>query len=200
MLQCWILGTEHGNAIADVLSGEVNPSGKTVMSFPHAVGQIPVYYNHFNTGRPAPGEPGGDWYSRYRDIPNEPLYPFGYGLGYSKFIYSDMKLSDTVMNKNQKITVTVNLKNAGDRKGEEVAQLYIRDHAASIVRPVKELKGFQKIGLEAGESRTISFTVSANELSFLDASGNPMLEPGKFTIMVGGNSREVSSRNIELKN
>ncbi len=123
ILQCWILGTEHGNAIADVLSGDVNPSAKTVMSFPYAVGQIPVYYNHFNTGRPTTDDPAGNWYSRYRDIPRDPLYPFGFGLSYSNFEYSDLKISSTSMKKTDKLTVTVSLKNNSNVTGEEVVQL-----------------------------------------------------------------------------
>jgi beta-glucosidase len=158
IVQCWILGTETGAAVADVLSGDYNPSGKTVMSFPYSVGQIPVYYNHFNTNRPAPETGDGAWKSRYRDIPNAPLYPFGYGLSYTSFAYSALQLSSPVISKSDKLTVSVVVKNSGQYDGQEVVQLYIRDITASVVRPVKELKGFQKISLKAGESRTISFT------------------------------------------
>lgn len=199
MLQCWILGTEQGNAIADVLSGEVAPTAKTVMSFPYAIGQIPVYYNHFNTNRPAPTDPAGNWYSRYRDIPNDPLYPFGYGLTYTDFKYSDMKLSSSTIQKNGKITVTVTLKNNGKRNGEEVVQLYIRDYACSVIRPVKELKGFQKVSLEAGATKEINFTLTADELSYKDADGKSILETGKFSVYVGGNSRDVLQADFELK-
>jgi beta-glucosidase len=199
MLQCWILGTEHGNAIADVLSGDVNPSAKTVMSFPYAVGQIPVYYNHFNTGRPTTDDPAGNWYSRYRDIPRDPLYPFGYGLSYTDFSYSDLKTSSSSMKKNGKLTVTVTVKNTGSRTGEEVVQLYIRDYTGSIVRPVKELKGYQKIKLDAGASQKISFTLKGDDLSFFDADGKSVLEAGKFSVFVGGNSRDVLQADFELK-
>jgi beta-glucosidase len=199
MLQCWILGTEHGNAIADVLAGDVAPTGKTVMSFPYAIGQIPVYYNHFNTNRPVPTDPAGNWYSRYRDIPNEPLYPFGYGLTYTDFQYSDLKISTASINKKGKITVTVTLKNNGTRNGEEVVQLYIRDYVSSVIRPVKELKGYQKVAVAAGSSKEVSFTLSADELSYRDAEGKSILESGKFSVYVGGNSRDVMQADFEVK-
>lgn len=199
MLQCWILGTEHGNAIADVLSGAVNPSAKTVMSFPYAVGQIPVYYNHFNTGRPTTDDPAGNWYSRYRDIPRDPLYPFGYGLSYSNFTYSDLKISSSTIKKTDKLTVTITVKNNSAVSGDEVVQLYIRDYAASVVRPVKELKSFRKINLQAGAAQKVSFTLTAKDLSFFDANGNVMIEPGKFSVFVGGNSRDVMQADFELK-
>ena len=198
IVQCWLLGTEGGNAIADVLSGDYNPSGKTVMSFPYAVGQIPVYYNHFNTGRPDPTDGAGNWFSRYRDIPNSPLYPFGYGLSYTTFAYSNLQLGQPSINRTQSLKVTVTVANTGKVDGEEVVQLYIRDIAASIVRPVKELKGFQKIALKAGESKEVSFTITSKELSFYDGDGNTMLEPGKFTVFVGGNSKDVLEKGFEL--
>jgi len=199
ILQCWILGTEQGNAVADVVSGDYNPSGKTVMTFPYATGQIPVYYNHFNTGRPTQTDGMGNWYARYRDIPNEPLYPFGYGLSYTAFTYSQLQLSSTTLSRKDKLTVTVTVTNSGNRNGEEVVQLYIRDHAASVVRPVKELKGFEKIQLRAGESKTISFTLTARELSFYNAEGKRVLEPGKFSVFVGGNSRDTQQVDVELR-
>jgi beta-glucosidase len=199
MLQCWILGTEHGNAIADVLSGGYNPSAKTVMSFPYAVGQIPVYYNHFNTGRPKETDGKGNWFSRYRDIPREPLYPFGYGLSYTSFKYSNLMLDKNSMKRAGKITATVTVTNTGKYDGEEIVQLYIRDIAASVVRPVKELKGFQKIMINAGESKTISFTVTEKELSFFDADGNIKVEPGKFNLFVGASSDDVLETGFEFK-
>jgi len=199
IVQCWILGTETGNAVADVLTGDYNPSGKTVMSFPYAVGQIPVYYNHFNTNRPAPEKGDGAWHSRYRDIPNDPLYPFGYGLSYTNFDYSGLQLSNTQINKNEQLKVSVTVKNTGGVDGEEVVQLYIRDITASVVRPVKELKGFQKIFLKAGESRTLNFSLSAKELSFYDAEGNAKLEAGKFNVFVGGDSKKTLESSFMLK-
>ncbi len=199
IVQCWILGTETGTAVADILAGDYNPSGKTVMSFPYSVGQIPVYYNHFNTNRPAPETGDGAWKSRYRDIPNAPLYPFGYGLSYTTFDYSGLQLSSAQMGKGDKMTVTVSVKNSGNYDGEEVVQLYIRDITASIVRPVKELKGFQKIFLKAGESRSVSFVLTGKDLSFFDGEGNVKLEAGKFIVFVGGDSKNTIEKNFELK-
>ena len=199
IVQCWILGTETGSAVADVLTGDYNPSGKTVMSFPYAVGQIPVYYNHFNTNRPAPETGDGAWRSRYRDIPNEPLYPFGFGLSYTKFDYNGMVLSSDQMLKSGHLTVTVQVKNSGNYDGEEVVQLYIRDITASVVRPVKELKGFQKIFLKAGETKTVSFVLSGKDLSFSDGEGNTKLEAGKFKVFVGGDSKNTLEASFDLK-
>ncbi|MEO5944917.1 MAG: glycoside hydrolase family 3 N-terminal domain-containing protein [Ferruginibacter sp.] len=200
ILQCWILGTEHGNAIADVVSGAYNPSAKTVMSFPYAVGQIPVYYNHLNTGRPTETDGKGNWFSRYRDIPRDPLYPFGFGLSYTTFSYSDLKLNKSIIKIGEPLTATVTIKNTGSREGEEIIQLYIRDITASIVRPVKELKGFTKIMLKAGESRTINIPVTPTDLSFYDGDGNLKLEPGKFSVFVGTNSRDVMQQDFEVSN
>jgi len=199
ILQCWILGTETGNAVADVVTGKYNPSGKTVMSFPYAVGQIPVYYNHFNTGRSIPSGTDPGWKSRYRDIPNEPLFPFGFGLSYTTFGYSGMKLDKTIMGKSDKIGVSVTVTNTGSVEGTEVVQLYIRDVTASLVRPVKELKSFQRITLKPGESRVVSFSLGAKDLSFYDTRGNAVLEPGEFRVMVGGNSRDVTEAVFQLK-
>ncbi|MHC0441069.1 glycoside hydrolase family 3 N-terminal domain-containing protein [Flavobacterium sp. 3-210] len=203
IVQCWVLGTETGNAIAEVLSGKYNPSAKTVMSFPYALGQIPVYYNHFNTGRPAPEanakEKPADFYSRFHDIPNDPLYPFGFGLSYATFEYSNLQLSSKNITKKDSLTVTVDLKNTGKYDGEEVAQLYIQDVTASIVRPVKELKGFKKLMLKAGEKKTLEFKISADDLKFYDHDGNSIVEQGIFKIYVGGNSRDVLGSSFELK-
>ncbi len=199
ILQCWILGTEHGNAIAEVLDGTYNPSAKTVMSFPYNVGQIPVYYNHFNTGRPKETDGAGNWFSRYRDAPNGPLYPFGFGLSYTSFKYDNLKLDKKIISKKDALTVTVSLSNTGKYDGEEIVQLYIRDIAASVVRPVKELKGFEKVFLKAGETKTIRFLLNTASLSFFDAEGNVKLEPGKFSVFVGANSNDVLEQNFELK-
>jgi beta-glucosidase len=199
IVQCWILGTEHGNAITDVISGDYNPSGKTVMTFPYALGQVPVYYNHFNTGRPTETDGMGNWYSRFRDIPNEPLFPFGYGLSYTNYAYTAPQLSSKSITKDGKLSVTVTVTNTGNRDGEEVVQLYIRDYAASIVRPVKELKGFEKIMLKAGESKTVNFTLTARELSFYNANGKLILEPGKFSVFIGGNSRDTQQADFEVR-
>jgi beta-glucosidase len=199
LVQCWILGTEHGNAIASVLSGEVNPSAKTVMTFPYAVGQIPVYYNHFNTGRPDQTDGQGNWYSRYRDMPREPLYPFGFGLSYTNYTYGDVRLSSSSIKKEDRLIVTIAVSNTGKTDGEETVQLYIRDYTASVIRPVKELKAFKKILLKAGETKEVSFTLTKNELSFFDANGNPVIEPGKFSVFVGNSSVNVKQADFELQ-
>ena len=196
---CWILGTETGNAIADVVTGAYNPSAKTVVSFPYAVGQIPVYYNHFNTNRPTPTDDFGNWYSRYRDIPNDPLYPFGFGLSYTTYQYSNLNLSSNTITKTDNLNVKVSVSNTGKMDGEEVVQLYIRDVTASIVRPVKELKAFQRILLKAGETKEINFTLTGKDLSFYDAEGNAKLEAGAFRIFVGSNSKDVLEANFTLK-
>jgi beta-glucosidase len=202
ILYTWMGGTKMGDAAADILFGDYNPSAKTTMSFPYSMGQIPVYYNGFNTGRPhKDGDEGPDqfWVSRYRDIPNSPLYPFGFGLSYSTFAYSNLKLSATEMAKNQQVTATVTLKNASNQDGEEIAQLYVRDMVGSYVRPLKELKGFQKVMLKAGESKTLTFNIEPSMLSYLDENGNTLLESGNFKIFVGGNSRDVLEADLKLK-
>ena len=198
IVQCWNLGTETGNAVADVLEGDYNPSAKTVVSFPYSVGQIPVYYNHFNTGRPQPENPEGSFYSRYLDIPNEPLYPFGFGLSYTSYAYSNLRLSSTSINKGESLKVSITVKNTGKYDGEEVVQLYIQDVAASIVRPVKELKAFQKIVLKVGEEKVINFNIGAKDLSFYNADGNPQLESGVFKVFVGGSSYSTLSASFQL--
>jgi len=194
----WILGTEHGNAVADVVFGNYNPSAKTVMSFPYAVGQIPVYYNHMNTSRPTTTDGRGNWYSRYRDIPNDPLYPFGFGLSYTKYAYDKLELSSATLSKGQTITVSVNVKNTGAVAGEEIVQLYMRDPVANKVRPVKELKDFSKITLQAGEEKRVSFKLNLEKLSYYNEEGVLQIEPGLIEIFVGGNSRDVLKVNLEL--
>ena len=198
LVQGWILGTEHGNAVASMLVGEFNPSAKTVMTFPYAIGQIPIYYNHFNTGRPTTTDGLGNWYSRYRDIPNEPLYPFGYGLSYTSYDYSEVKLSSSTITKSATLKVTVNVKNTGLMDGEETVQLYIRDYAASVIRPVKELKAFKKIIIKAGETKEVSFMLTKEDLSFYDANGNSIIESGKFSVFVGPNSRDTKMADFIL--
>ena len=199
LVQTWILGTEHGNAVADVLSGAVNPSAKTVMTFPFALGQIPIYYNHFNTNRPGPADEKGDWFSRYRDVKNGPLYPFGFGLSYSKFVYGDLTVKAFKEKESLNVIVKTTIKNTSNVDGEEIVQLYIRDYAASIVRPVKELKAFQKIKLKAGESKEVEFRLNKKDFSFYDADGNTIFEAGKFSIFVGTNSSEVTQADFEIK-
>ena len=200
ILQTWILGTEHGNAVANTLYGSSNPSGKTVITFPRSIGQIPLYYNHTNSGRPL--IPGTDptWHNRYIDEVNEPLYPFGYGLSYTTYTYSKPTISAISITPNQNLTVTVKITNTGTVAGNEVVQLYIRDYTASIVRPIIELKAFDNIYLKAGESKVVSFTlVPKRDLSFYDATGKPVLEPGKFSVYVGANSANNQQLDFMLK-
>jgi len=185
ILETWHPGTQSGNAIAQVLVGDYNPSGKLPMTFPRSVGQVPIYYNHMSTGRPEPEEV--IFWSHYIDESNDPLYPFGYGLSYTEFEYSNLEIDAS---DDSNILVSADITNIGSRPGEEVVQLYIRDRVASVVRPVRELKGFEKIMLEPGESRKVTFTLTDEELGFYDNSGNYITEPGGFDVMVGTNSQE----------
>jgi beta-glucosidase len=198
MLQIWILGTEHGRAVADVVSGTVNPAAKTVMSYPYATGQIPVHYNMMNTGRPTiPGDPN-DWTTKYRDIPNDPLYPFGFGLSYTSFEYGKLKLSNEKGKSGDRVVASVQVKNTGQSSGEEIVQWYLRDPVASTIRPMKELKGFEKIKLAPGESREVTWEITGEALGFYNARGEWIIEPGQFFIMVGPNSRDVQTALFEL--
>jgi beta-glucosidase len=204
ILETWTLGSEAGNAIAEVLFGDYNPSGKLPMTFPRHVGQVPIYYNHKNTGRPYAGnytEPLDQrvYQSKYRDVKNSPLYPFGYGLSYTSFSYSDIHLSNSVMDLSGKVIATVNVTNAGSLDGEEVVQLYIRDVVGSVTRPVKELKDFQKLLIKAGETKKISFTIDKDDLSFYRQDMSWGCEPGQFELYIGGNSAEVKKSSFELK-
>ena len=197
ILEVWFSGTEAGNAIADVLFGKVNPSGKLTATFPQNVGQIPIYYSTKNTGRPLPE---GAWFMKFRsnylDVPNDPVYPFGYGLSYTNFDYGDLRLSTSQAKGNQIVTATINLTNSGKADGAEVVQLYIRDMVGSITRPLKELKGFQKVFLKAGETRPVSFKITPEDLKFYNGDLKYGWEPGDFVIMVGGNSKEVRSAKV----
>jgi beta-glucosidase len=202
ILYAWLAGTRQGSAAADILLGDYNPSAKTVMSFPYAVGQIPIYYNAYNTGRPhTDGRDGPNdfWVSRYRDIPNAPLYPFGYGLSYTTFAYGDLALSAPELTKTGRVTASVTVRNPGTRAGEEVVQLYVRDLAGSYVRPVKELKGFEKISLQPGETKTVTFQIDGGTLGYASETGETLLEPGQFQIMVGPNSRDLQKAELRLK-
>lgn len=195
----WWLGTKGAAAIADVLFGDYNPSGKLPMTFPRSEGQIPIYYNYYNTGRPAKTETDVNYVSAYTDLRNSPQYPFGFGLSYTNFQYSDIKLNKATIRANEKLTATVTITNAGNYDGEEVVQLYIRDITGSVVRPVKELKGFQKIRLKKGESKQIQFVLTANDLRFYNDQLQYIYEPGKFKLYIGGNSRDVKEIDFELK-
>ena len=187
----WWLGTEAGNAIANVLFGDYNPSGKLPMTFPREVGQIPIYYNHYSTGRPAKNEDSKNYVSAYIDLKNSPKFPFGYGLSYTKFNYSDLKLSSTKMKNNETIKVSFQLSNVGKVAGEEVVQLYLKDKFGSVVRPVLELKDFQKVKLNAGESKTIEFTIDKEKLSFYNNKLDWAAEPGDFEVMIGASSADI---------
>jgi beta-glucosidase len=198
ILNVWFGGSEAGFAIADVLFGDVNPSGKLSTTFPQNVGQVPIFYNHKNTGRPLQE---GKWFSKFRsnylDVSNDPVYPFGFGLSYTNFTYSDIKLSSASLKGAQTLKASVTVTNSGSRDGKEVVQLYIRDLVGSITRPVKELKGFQKIELKAGESRTVTFNITPEDLKFYNYDLKYDWESGDFTIMIGGNSRDVKSSDIK---
>lgn len=200
ILNVWFGGSEAAYAVSDVLFGDVNPSGKLTMTFPQNVGQIPLYYAHKNTGRPLAK---GKWFEKFRsnylDVSNDPLYPFGYGLSYTTFSYSDVTLSSNKMDKNGKVTASVTVTNTGKRDGAEVVQLYIHDLVGSITRPVKELKGFEKITLGAGESRKVTFTITPDLLRFYDYNLNYVAEPGDFDVMIGTNSQSVKTARLTLK-
>jgi len=183
----WQLGTQTGNAIAQVLYGDYNPSGKLPMTFPRNVGQIPIYYNYKNTGRGSNRE-GNVFWSHYSDVENTPLYPFGYGLSYTSFTYENLNLNKSEFSKNETIKVSVELTNTGSYDGKEVVQLYIRDKFASVVRPVKELKGFELVTLKKGETKTINFELSKAELGFYNNQGEFLLEDGEFEVFIGGDS------------
>jgi beta-glucosidase len=199
ILNVWFGGSEAGDAIADVVFGDVNPSGKLSMTFPQHVGQVPIYYAHKNTGRPLSGPWFQKFQSNYLDVSNEPLYPFGYGLSYTTFSYGDVKLSSPTLSSADSITVSIDVTNKGNREGKEVVQLYIRDLVGSVTRPVKELKGFEKVFLKVGETKTVRFTINVNDLSFYKSDLSFGAEPGKFKIFVGGNSRDVKEAEVELR-
>lgn len=196
IMYTWWLGTEAGNSIADVLFGTVNPGGKLPMTFPRTEGQIPVYYNHYNTGRPAKNNTDRNYVSAYIDLDNDPKFPFGYGLSYTQFKYGDMILSSTNLKGNQTLKISINITNSGNYDGEEVVQLYIRDLFGKVVRPVKELKRFQKVFIKKGESKTVTFNLTPNDLKFYDDELNFDWEGGEFDIMVGTNSRDVETKRI----
>lgn len=200
ILNVWFGGSEAGAAIGDVLFGNVNPSGKLTTTFPQSVGQVPLFYAHKNTGRPL-GE--GKWFEKFRsnylDVSNDPLYPFGYGLSYTTFTYGDLKLNANSLTPSGELTASVTVTNSGKYDGAEVVQLYIRDLVGSVTRPVKELKGFQKIFLKAGESKEVSFKINAEMLKFYNYDIEYVYEPGDFEVMVGSNSRDVQTQKFTLK-
>ena len=200
IIEAWQLGTQSGNAIAQVLYGDYNPSGKLPMTFPRNVGQIPIYYNYKNTGRPTMNESESVFWSHYSDQKNTPLYPFGYGLSYSKFEYSDLKLNANSFSKNGKIEVSITIKNTGKVTGKEVVQMYIRDLVASITRPVKELKGFEMIELQPNESKTVTFIINEKTIEFFTANSKWESETGDFKVFIGTNSANTLEGNFQFTN
>ena len=197
ILETWYLGIQCGNAIADVLFGDYNPSGKLPVTFPRYVGQIPIYYNHKNTGRPYNHEQP-QYTSFYNDFSLEPLYPFGYGLSYTTFEYSNLILDKKLIKKNESLKVSIDVKNTGKYEGAEIVQLYIRDLVGSVTRPVKELKDFVKINLKPGETKKVEFTITPDKLKFYDINMNYVIEPGDFKVFVGKNSVDVLEESFKV--
>jgi beta-glucosidase len=198
LIQAWFGGIESGNAIADVLFGAYNPSGKLSMTFPKNTGQIPIYYSIRKTGRPYGGGENRKFQSNYLDVSNEPLFPFGFGLSYTRFEYGAVNLNQNTLKPGQKIIAEIQLKNAGPRDGEETVQLYIQDVVASVTRPVKELKGFQKVFLRAGEEKLVRFEITVNDLKFYNAKLSTVAEPGEFKVGIGGNSLVTMNQSFRL--
>ena len=189
ILEAWLPGTEGGNAVADVLFGDCNPSGKLTSTFPRNVGQIPIYYAHKNTGRPFKADdPGLRFVSRYIDVPNDPLYAFGYGLSYTTFTYGEVKLSKESLKGEDHLEASVSVTNSGKRAGEEIVQMYISQPVASVTRNVMDLKGFQKVELHPGETKEVTFRITPEDLKFFNADIVYDWEPGKFLIRIGGSS------------
>jgi beta-glucosidase len=196
ILVAWQPGFETGNALADVLTGKVNPSGRLPMTFPRSVGQVPIAYNQLNTGRPQTQQ-GQMWTSGYLDSPVTPMYPFGYGLSYTYYAYSEPTLSKPKYKVGETVEVSVKVTNTGDMAGEEVVQCYIRDVAADIARPVKELKGFEKVKLAPGESKVVTFRLSEKDLSYWNHQNKFKADPGAFRVFVGPNSRDAKETGFE---
>jgi beta-glucosidase len=187
ILECWYLGQETGNAVSDVLFGDVNPSGKLPITFPRSVGQLPVYYYH------KPSAKRGYLFAK-----TEPLYPFGHGLSYTAFVYDNLRLTPETIGVDGRATVRVDVTNAGERAGDEIVQLYIRDQVSSVTRPIKALKGFRRISLQAGETKTVEFLITPDQLAFLNQEMEWQVEPGLFSVMVGGNSEELDTVTLEV--
>jgi len=198
ILETWFAGTEAGNAIADVLFGDYNPSGKLTVTFPRKVGQVPIYYNHKNVGRPYSGVLLDKYKSQYLDVPNDPLYPFGYGLSYTSFSYRDLQLSSNQLKASETLNVSVIVSNTGNYDGEEVVQLYVQDLVGTVTRPVMELKGFKKIFLEAGASQTVTFKIAEADLRFYNINMQFVAEPGDFKVFVGPDSKRLKEAGFTL--
>ena len=199
IVEAWHLGTQSGNAIAEVLYGDYNPSGKLTMSFPRNVGQVPIYYNYKKTGRPGASS-AEVTRSTYADVENSPLYPFGYGLSYTTFEYSDLTISSNEISRGDAIKASVKITNTGKVKGKEVVQMYIRDHFGSLARPVKELKGFELVELNAGETKEVSFEIGNSSLIYYTASDRWESETGKFSVFIGGDSDVKNYKSFDLIN
>ncbi len=197
ILNTWQLGTKTSEAVLDVLTGFYNPSGKLVMSFPRNEGQIPIYYNTKNSGRPF--DPANKYTSKYIDIPNEPLYPFGFGLSYTEYSYSDIQISADTLTKEQSLIASVRIANTGDVAGDEIVQLYVRDMVGSITRPIMELKAFKKVRIEAGQSIEVKFTITENDLKFYRADLSYDSEPGDFKLMIGAHSANYLTKSFVLR-
>lgn len=196
LVESWFLGSQHGNAVADVLFGAYNPGGKLPVTFPRATGQIPIYYNHRSTGRPA--DSANHYTSKYLDIPWTPLFPFGYGLSYTTFAYANLRLSAPTIRAGESLSVSVDVRNSGDRAGEEVVQLYLRDDVASVAEPVKSLKAFRRISLRPGETQTVTFKLGPNAFALYDRQLRRVVEPGTFTVFAGTNSDDVLSARLQV--
>jgi beta-glucosidase len=196
ILESWFPGTQAGPAIAEVLFGDVNPGGKLPVTFPRTLGQVPIYYNHKSTGRPPTDQ---KYTSKYLDVPVTPLYPFGYGLSYTQFKIGQPELSATGIAPNGELTVSVEVQNVGPLSGDEVVQLYVRDEASSVTRPVKELKGFQRVTLIRGEKRTVQFKLTPEHLGFYNREMRWVVEPGAFKVMVGPNSEDLREARFEVR-
>ena len=196
VLETWFLGTQHGGAVVDVLFGDYNPSGKLPVTFPRATGQIPIYYNHRNTGRPP--DSANSYTSKYLDLPWTPLFPFGYGLSYTTFAYSNLRVSPLSVTARDSVEITVDVRNTGDRAGEEVVQVYVRDDVASVAQPVRELKAFRRVNLAQGESRNVSFKLGPDSFALYDRRMRRVVEPGTFTVFVGTDSNASLSSRFEF--
>ena len=197
IIEGWHLGTQSGNALAQVIYGDYNPSGKLPMSFPRSVGQVPLYYNYKNTGRPSPVNPGQVFWTHYIDQKNTPQYPFGFGLSYTTFAYSKPMVVNTY-SQDKKVTVSVKITNTGKREGKETVQLYLRDLYASVIRPVRELKGFEQVVLTPGQTKEITFTLTDQELGFFNNQQQWLVEKGDFQVFVGGDSQTINQVNFKL--
>ncbi|MDP9200645.1 MAG: glycoside hydrolase family 3 C-terminal domain-containing protein, partial [Gemmatimonadota bacterium] len=196
VVESWFLGNQHGNAVADVLFGDYNPGGKLPVTFPRATGQIPIYYNHRNTGRPADSANG--YTSKYLDLPWTPLFPFGYGLSYTTFEYANLHLSSARIGGRDSLEVAVDVHNTGDRTGDEVVQVYVRDDVASVAEPVRALKAFRRVTLRPGETRTIAFKLGPDSFALYDKQMRRVVEPGTFTVYVGTDSNTLRSSRFEF--